>query len=367
MLHNIKPKRTKSRGGSLTSEEKPLIKGLLAQEYIPQDIVHIINQGRKSTINPARIAEVKKNDHIQPASDEEIEHFFKVQSSYDPKTLLNPYKDERLIRAREAMLSAVQVFNSPTILFKTEAFAILAHIAWTYLLHEKMERIKIRSSVQKDGKSISLSAALKKEPCPIINKAVLENLKVLIRIRNEVEHTFFRNTDECFGTVFQSCCLNFEKHMTNWFGQSLSLSQELSLSLQFTKLDKKQITDLENTDLPEKIRAINHDIQNNQFANDDAFQLTVFFSTEVTSKTAADVHKLVNYDPDKNTETTAIKKIPLSKYSEKQIVEWAQQQGYTKFTKHAHQTFWKTKWKNASERDKKAIQFGELFNGGWGW
>ncbi len=44
-------------------------------------------------------------------------------------------KEELLIKSREAMLSAVQIFNNPNIHFKSENFIILANISWIYLLH----------------------------------------------------------------------------------------------------------------------------------------------------------------------------------------------------------------------------------------
>lgn len=44
-------------------------------------------------------------------------------------------KTELLIKSREAMMSAVQLFNNPQITFKSETFITLAIIAWTYLLH----------------------------------------------------------------------------------------------------------------------------------------------------------------------------------------------------------------------------------------
>lgn len=44
-------------------------------------------------------------------------------------------KKELAIKAREAMLSAVQIYNNPNIQFKSETFIVLSIIAWTYLLH----------------------------------------------------------------------------------------------------------------------------------------------------------------------------------------------------------------------------------------
>lgn len=44
-------------------------------------------------------------------------------------------KNELATKAREAMLSAVQIYNNPNIQFKAETFIILSIIAWTYLMH----------------------------------------------------------------------------------------------------------------------------------------------------------------------------------------------------------------------------------------
>lgn len=44
-------------------------------------------------------------------------------------------KTELIVKSREAMMAAVQLYNNPQITFKTETFITLAVIAWTYLLH----------------------------------------------------------------------------------------------------------------------------------------------------------------------------------------------------------------------------------------
>ena len=44
-------------------------------------------------------------------------------------------KTELIVKSREAMMAAVQLYNNPQITFKTETFITLAIIAWTYLLH----------------------------------------------------------------------------------------------------------------------------------------------------------------------------------------------------------------------------------------
>jgi hypothetical protein len=44
-------------------------------------------------------------------------------------------KNELIKKSREAILTAVQIYNNPQITFKSETFITLAIIAWTYLMH----------------------------------------------------------------------------------------------------------------------------------------------------------------------------------------------------------------------------------------
>ena len=46
-------------------------------------------------------------------------------------------------QSQDAALSGIQVFNNPSIRFKSETFIVLMNIAWTYLLHAYYRREKI--------------------------------------------------------------------------------------------------------------------------------------------------------------------------------------------------------------------------------
>lgn len=367
MLHNIKPRppRAKNKDSGLTLQEKKFVNGLLAKGYQQQDVAFIVNQGRSTTVNQARF---KKSSNVPTATNDEVEDYLRIQSSYDPKTLLNPYKDQRLIRARESMMAAVQAFNNPTTIFRAELFCVLANIAWTYLLHEKLEKTKVGSSKIDNGNSVTVGGTLDKEICPIKDKAVIANLKQIVKIRDEVEHTFFFGADEYFGPLFQACCVNFEKHMTEWFGVHLSLAKELSLALQFVRLQKEQIVKLEKSNLPASIKTITDEIQSSEYANNNAFQLKVYYSTEVSSKTNADIHKLVTYGGDTNGIPVAVKKVDYTRVTQDQIVNKVKAQGFKKFSRDAHQKFWMQKWKTAAQRHSKAKQYGELLlKSQWMW
>ena len=165
----------KSKDGGLTAPEKRTVKKLLEKKWRNQDIQALINLGRKATVNSGRITGVKHDAAQEVATDAEAERFIRIKHSYDPKTGLNPHFDERLIRARESMLLAVAAFNSPTLVFKSEVFAILSNIAWTYLLHEHYHRKNI-SIVKPDGFTTALSEMLGRQDCPL-SQGMCLNLK----------------------------------------------------------------------------------------------------------------------------------------------------------------------------------------------
>lgn len=370
MFHNIKKNRKKSKEGGLTKRELILAKGLLKRGYIAQDITFIMTLGRNTTINSGRISPKMKDDpNIPDATDAEIDTFLKIQASYDAKTLLNPFKNERLIKSREAMISAVSIFNNPAILFKTEIFCVMVNIAWTYLIHEKMEQTTIGSSKLANGNSVTVAGTLDKKISPIKDEAVKSNLIKIIEIRDAVEHTYFVDDGGCFYPLFQSCCVNFEKYMTDWFGEHLSLSSELSLALQFVRMGKPQFVELEPLDVPVKIRAIYEDIQNSEFADNNAFQANVYYGLEAGPKTSSDIHRLVKYDDEIAADHEAvIKAYKPTKWTETDVVNYMKENGFKTFSSYHHQCFWHTKWVNADIRNKDAKEFGEvILKNQWLW
>ena len=55
-----------------------------------------------------------------------------------------PKKFELLNKAKESALLAVDIYNKPSISFKSSGFIVLMCIAWTSLLHAIFEKQKIR-------------------------------------------------------------------------------------------------------------------------------------------------------------------------------------------------------------------------------
>ncbi|PJI91281.1 hypothetical protein BC777_0105 [Yoonia maricola] len=276
--------------GALTDEEKHIVKGLLQAGERNQDIQALVNIGRPATINSGRVTEVKQDGTIAPASAEDLDFYRARKKSFDPQTGLNLYDDERLIRAREAMLLAVQVFNSPTLKFKAEVFAVHANIAWTYLLHEHYERQGIEI-MQADGRSLLLSQMIAREDCPL-SQGMRDNLSSLKQIRDAVEHTLFRRADTRFLSIFQACCLNFDKSICDLFGPDLALSNELSFSLQFAKMDFEQLAQIHSYEVPEHIKTLEKTIEDQldeTRSTDIEYRFRVVYTFENSTKSKSHI------------------------------------------------------------------------------
>lgn len=268
----------------LTNDEKSIIKALLNQGMPNQDILHLINIGRRSPINSGRISEIKKLP-IDPKSDEEVTKFINRKRLFDLKTGLHDIDDERLVKAREAMFLAVYIFNTPHIKFKAEAFSVYANIAWTYLIHEFCKRNNIRFE-ESDDKTLALSQLINK-PELHLSKGIIENLKALKKIRDAVEHRITGTSDPKWYAIFQACCLNFETVLTNWFGPKVSIQQNLSLALQFAKLSINQIENIQEFNIPEDIIALDKRLNQNlseDQENDIEYRFQVIYTLNATSK-----------------------------------------------------------------------------------
>lgn len=285
-----------AKATALTDEEKRVVKALLADGMRNQDIHALINYMRPATINFGRITGVKKDSTISPASTAEVAFFKRKKHSFDPVTGLNLYGDERLIRAREAMILAVTIFNSGIYRFKTEVFAVLANIAWTYLLHEHYERKGI-PPLNADKTTFALSYMLSRQDCPL-SKGMKRNLAALKAIRDEVEHKTLGRSDVRWLPLFQACCLNFDKTIVAWFGERVSLQSDLAVALQFAKLDFEQAAQVSAYDIPSHITALDALLSkdmSDEDLNDLEYRFRVVYTFDNASKGKAHI-QFVNPD-----------------------------------------------------------------------
>lgn len=272
-------------GATLTTKEKRVAKALLNKGWTNQDVQAWINSNRKKSVNFARISGVKADADQQPATEAEVEYFMLHKRAYDQQTGLNRYDDERLIRAREAMILGVQIFNSAALKFKSEVFCVLSNIAWTYLLHEHYERKNV-DIVDENGNSLLLSQMIERPDCPLTD-GTRNNLRVMKKLRDKVEHLLLGKADLRWMPLFQACCLNFDKALCDLFGAQLTLSHDLSIALQFARLNIEQTSMVNQYEIPEAVAAVDaylmEGITAEQMANLE-FQFRVIYTLDAASK-----------------------------------------------------------------------------------
>ena len=273
--------------------------------------------------------------------------FYEVKKqSIDPATGLNLFDDERLIRAREAMILGVQLFNTAAFRFKAEVFSVLVNIAWTYLLHEFYERKKIKI-VQKGGRSLLLGQMIERPDCPL-SDGTKNNLRSLKTIRDEVEHKLLGKSDVKWFGLFQACCLNFDKAMCKLFGDQLTLAHELSFALQFGRMNVEQLSLLHKYESPPHIEALdgrlNEKLSEKELADLD-YQFRVIYTIDSASKSQTHI-EFVRPDSDEGKDIQNVlvqHKISDHLYPHKPgaVVRLVKQKSGKTFTSRNHLQAWR--------------------------
>ncbi len=273
-------------------------------------------------------------------------------------------KTELLTKSREAMLTAVQIFNNPNIQFKSESYIVLSNIAWTYLLHayyrekkieyryfeQQGQRKKFDKTKRGAHKYWELERCLNDENCPV-DVVAKSNLKFLIGLRHEIEHQMTTRIDNYLSARFQACCLNYNECIKTHFDERLGIDKHLSFSLQFSSIKEDHVNQLkEFSDLPKNISSyingFDSSIPDEEY-NDMRYSYRVLYIPKsVNHKGQAD--KVIEFLPANspeaeklNKEYVLIKEKEKQKYLPSKIVQIMQEDGYAKFKQHQHTQLWK--------------------------
>ena len=281
------------------------------------------------------------------------------------KRTLYSQKRDLIEKAREAMLSTVQIYNNPLISFKTESFIVLSLIAWTYLLHAHyrasgtdyryfVKKEKRKRFVRNPDGSIrywDLKECLSHATCPLDNDT-RNNLLFLIGLRNQIEHKKAEGLDSYLSARYQAWALNFNHYLKKLHGQKYGLDQNLALSLQFAELEYEQskvVKDREGLISREVISYIasfdsglsNAEIESSRFA------YRLLFS-KVAAKRKGQADRVIEFiDPKSDLaknisrEYWVKEQTEKPKLSAKQVVKQVKEAGFPKFRMHQHTLFWK--------------------------
>lgn len=299
--------------------------------------------------------------------------------------IVHSIKIELLTKSREAMLSAVGIYNNPNIRFKSETFIVLAIIAWTYLLHAYYRGLQIdyhfysmhgtrkRYDRTKYGakKSWELERCLDDSRCPIKTEAK-SNLKFLIGLRHEIEHQMTTKIDDAVSAKFQACCLNYDATIRSLFGDMYGINKDLSMSIQLSAISEPQVETLRDLkDMPRNIASYiddyDHQLSKEVF-NSPQYSYRVLF-VQKTANRPGQADKVITFvKPDTpeaegiNTEYVIIKEREKKKFLPKAIVQMMKEKGYSKMNTYHFSLCWK------KYDAKKDNTYGALIGGEkWYW
>lgn len=340
--------------------EVAMVKAMIAEGMRDQEILAYFTRPSR-TINHGRIKEIRdgtKHRAITAASADQLRDFIAAWPHIDPATGLHYIGDELLLKAREAMLQAVQGFNNPRAYFKSELFIVLAVIAWTYLLHWHFRQKGVDYRYFKDGEPLKtrhgaykhweLETCLEHADCPV-DEPSKANLKFLIGIRHEIEHQMTQRIDHTVSAKLQACCLNFNRTIKELSEPRYALDNELSFALQFSSIEREQRDILlKETNLPAHIIAAQMELEEaipDEIAKDTRYAYRVFIVEKaVNSKGKADeVFEIVKASSAEGEKAARIllKEAEKPKYKPGQIVQKMHDEGFPEFKAHHHSQLWK--------------------------
>lgn len=134
---------------------------------------------------------------------------------------------ELVIKSMESATLAVEVYNKPTVEFRTGAYCTLMIIAWTSILHAVFERDRVKYYYKekngrfkrKDGDRLAweLATCIKNYKGINLDNAIVRNLNLFIKVRNKIEHRNMRSVDPHLMPEAQALLLNFKQFLFHEF------------------------------------------------------------------------------------------------------------------------------------------------------
>ena len=131
------------------------------------------------------------------------------------KNYISPTARTLLEKSVKTALLAVEIYNKPTINYRTEAYIVMMNIAWTSLFHAIFAnnsinyKYKIEDST--DEKFFELNKCLSVYTGPL-QKEIEANLNFLTQLRDLIEHRIIPELDDDVFGECQACLYNYERY-----------------------------------------------------------------------------------------------------------------------------------------------------------
>lgn len=295
--------KKKNKDAKLTAYEKKVVAALKNHNVRDQDITYILNVGRKTTLNHARIGVVKKSD--PQLTDEELKLFEQKQRAWDFRTGLNPMEndvDYLLIKSKNAMVQSVTSFNSPTNSFSIESFLVLANIAWLYLFqaYSLLHNINyINTDKTKTAQALSYMIRSNTEFLERANieKAIIKNIEFIIGLRDYVSHDGLQRMPISVITKLQANCINYNNVIKQMFGDRNGLDNIFAIALQFASISLSQSKSIIKDTTSKNILNFVSEFEKNiddDILNSEEYQFTVtYIAVNEGNRKQADIVRFI--------------------------------------------------------------------------
>jgi len=248
------------------------------------------------------------------------------KNSQDPFKPVLDFEVERLVvKARESALLALDIYNRPVTLFRSEGFIVMMIIAWTALLHAIFQKKGIKYTwVKEDGSDEIIDGDLKaweiikcvKEFYGADNNAIRKNLEFIIGLRNKIEHRYVPAIDNHIGGECQSLLLNFDELLSCEFGNYFALKESMTFPLQTSNIREegkmeviKRFQGKYYEELKEYIETY-RDALSEATYNDPKFSFRVYLIPKIGNhKSSSDLaFEFIKYDPNNKDDLDAYKR-----------------------------------------------------------
>ena len=280
-----------------------------------------------------------------------------------PSARSGPIRLRLIAEAKQAALNAIQTFNNPLAMFKTETFIVLMVIAWRSLLHsyyrshgveykyfdQKPQRRRFHRTKSGAYKYWELERCLSDSRCPL-DEPTKSNLRFLIGLRNEIEHHQSAGVDEAFTGRYLACCLTFERVIVELFGERHSIASHISYVLQLRDMTSPPPTEAEAKPLPKNVASyvseFEADVSTDEYQHPHFSYRLIFVRKLTNNPSQADrAIEFVGADSDLagqiNKEYWVQKEVERPKHRPSQIISLMHEEGYTGFNMHDHTQLWK--------------------------
>jgi hypothetical protein len=168
---------------------------------------------------------------------------------------------ELLRKAKDAAMIAVEFYNKPAVVFKSEGYITLMLIAWTAAFHayfiknkskpfcrkengKKRPRFKIIEVKLPNGETVKekkwwdISECIKNFFGDDNNNPIRKNLEFFIPLRNMIVHRNLPELDDSIYGECQASLINFSNFLEKHFGKKHSIGNFLPFSLQLARSPK---------------------------------------------------------------------------------------------------------------------------------